>query len=109
MELLLLAVGKTGIKFVEAGIEEYTTRLRRYVPFRTEWLSDVKGAGRLPEQRQKELEGEQILSRLQSSDMVVLLDERGREYTSREFSVWLEKMMASGRKRIVFVIGGPYG
>ena len=77
--------------------------------FRTEWLRDVKGAGQLAEVRQKELEGEVILAKLQPSDMVILLDERGKEFTSREFAVWMEKQMASGRKRIVVVIGGPYG
>ena len=85
MEVVLLAIGKTNIKFVDEGIKEYEGRLRRYMTFRTEWLRDVKGAGQLAEARQKELEG------------------------SREFAVWMEKQMASGRKRIVFVIGGPYG
>ena len=109
MEVVLLAIGKTNIKFVDAGVKEYEGRLRRYVPFRTEWLRDVKGAGQLAEVRQKELEGAVILAKLQPSDMVILLDERGKEFTSREFAVWMEKQMASGRKRIVFVIGGPYG
>lgn len=109
MEVVLLAIGKTNIKFVDEGIKEYEGRLRRYMMFRTEWLRDVKGAGQLAEARQKELEGEVILAKLQPSDMVILLDERGKEFTSREFAVWMEKQMASGRKRIVFVIGGPYG
>lgn len=109
MEILLLAVGKTNIGFVEEGIREYTGRLKRYVPFRIECLKDVKGAGQLPEQRQKELEGAMILERLQGSDVVVLLDEHGREYTSREFAGWMEKQMATGRKRLAFVVGGPYG
>lgn len=109
MEVVLIAIGKTNIKFVEEGIKEYEGRLRRYMTFRMEWLRDIKGAGQLAEQRQKELEGEAILARLQPSDMVILLDERGKEFTSREFALWMEKQMASGRKRIVFVIGGPYG
>lgn len=109
MEVVLLAIGKTNIKFVEEGIKEYEGRLRRYMTFRTEWLRDVKGAGQLAEARQKELEGEAILAKLQPSDMVILLDEHGKEFTSREFATWMEKQMASGRKRIVFVIGGPYG
>lgn len=109
MEILLLAVGNTNMKFVEDGIREYTGRLKRYVQFRLECLKDVKHSGQLPEQRQKELEGAMILDRLQSSDLVVLLDEHGKEYTSREFANWMEKQMATGRKRLVFVIGGPYG
>ncbi len=109
MEVVLLAIGKTNIKFVDAGIKEYEGRLRRYVTFRTEWLRDVKGAGQLAEVRQKELEGEVILAKLQPADMGIFMDDRGQEVTSREFAVWMEKQMASGRKRIVFVIGGPYG
>lgn len=109
MDIVLMAVGKTGMKFVETGIEEYDKRLRRYVLFRTEWLKDVRSNGQLTESRQKALEGELILGKLQDSDMVVLLDEHGREFTSVEFAGWMEKQMASGRKRLVFVIGGPYG
>lgn len=109
MEMVLMGIGKTGMKFVEAGLSEYEGRLKRYVPFCTQWLRDVKGAGQLPESRQKELEGELLLSQIQSSDMVVVLDEKGKEFTSREFAGWMEKQMATGRKRLVFVIGGPYG
>lgn len=109
MEIVLLTVGKTSIGFVEEGLKEYLGRLKRYVPFRLECIKDVKGAGQLPQERQKELEGNQIQERLQVSDLVVLLDENGREYTSREFAGWMEKQMATGRKRLVFVVGGPYG
>lgn len=105
----MLTVGKTSTGFVEEGLKEYLGRLKRYVPFRLECIKDVKGAGQLPQERQKELEGNQIQERLQGSDLVVLLDENGREYTSREFAGWMEKQMATGRKRLVFVVGGPYG
>lgn len=109
MEIVLMGVGDTTKRFVSDGIAEYTGRLRRYVPFRTEWLRDIKQAGRIETERQKTLEGELILSKIQSSDMCIILDERGHEYTSREFAGKLEKMMSAGRKRIIFVIGGPYG
>lgn len=109
MELQLIAIGRTSMKFVAEGIGEYENRLKRYVPFRMECLRDVKGVGQLPEARQKELEGEQILGKLLPSDMVILLDEHGKEHTSRGFAQWLEKQMATGRKRLVFIIGGPYG
>jgi len=78
MEIVLLTVGKTSIGFVEEGLKEYLGRLKRYVPFRLECIKDVKGAGQLPQERQKELEGNQIQERLQVSDLVVLLDENGR-------------------------------
>lgn len=109
MEIELLAVGKTTIKFVVDGIAEYTGRLKHYVPYSIVPIPNVRNAGRITEERQKELEGEAILSRLANSDFVVLLDERGREYSSIEFSSFLEKQMVSGRKKVVFVVGGPYG
>lgn len=109
MDLNLLAIGKTNIGFVKDGIVEYETRLKRYIPSKFECVKDVKGAGSLPEQKQKEQEGQSILAYVQPSDLVVLLDERGREFTSREFSEWIQKQMSTGRKRMVFVVGGPYG
>lgn len=109
MNITLLAIGKTRTGFVKVGLEEYLSRLRRYVTFDVAELPDVKNAGRLPEAEQKEAEGQLILSRLLPSDHVVLLDERGRMYTSRKFAARLQTLMASGKKRLVFVIGGPYG
>lgn len=109
MDIELLTVGKTGIKFVGEGLEEYTKRLKRYIPYQIVSLPDVKKASSMTEQKQKEAEGEMILSRLQTSDYVVLLDEHGREYSSMEFSSFLQKQMLAGRKKLVFVVGGPYG
>ena len=109
MNIELLTIGKTRMRFVVEGLDEYRARLRRYVNFQIVELPDVKNAGRLPEQEQKEAEGSLIISRLQPSDHVVLLDERGRQYTSRKFASRLQSVMASGKKRLVFIVGGPYG
>lgn len=109
MEIVLLTVGKTQTGFVKDGIENYVARLRHYVAYSIIEVPDVKQAGRLPEQKQKEEEGKAILSRLATSDLVILLDERGKEYSSMEFATRMESWMAGGRKRIVFVVGGPYG
>lgn len=109
MEIELLTVGKTTIPYVISGIDEYSRRLRHYIPYRIMPLPDVKRGKVMTPDRQKELEGEQILGHLAAGDYVVLLDERGREYTSMEFASWMERQMVSGRKRVVFVIGGPYG
>lgn len=109
MEIVLLTIGKTSISYINEGIAEYCKRLRRYVTYKITELPDARKAGKVSEAEQKEAEGTQILRQLADSDMVVLLDERGREYTSREFAGFLERSMASGRKRLVFVVGGPYG
>lgn len=109
MEIELMTVGKTTSKIIIAGIEEYTKRLRHYIPYSINMLSDVRNAGKLKADQQKEAEGEMILSKLSASDFVVLLDERGKEYTSMEFSAFIERQMVAGRKRVVFVVGGPYG
>lgn len=109
MNIELLSIGKTKTDFVKKGIEEYQKRLQRYVPFAFQEIPDVKNTGKLSVEEQKEAEGQLLLSRIQSSDYVVLLDERGRQYTSVEFSEKLQKTMSSGRKKLLFVIGGPYG
>ena len=108
MDIALIAVGKTATGYVREGIEEYLKRLKQYIPFTMETVPDVRG-GKLSEEQQKRLEGERILSLIRPADRVVLLDERGAEYTSEKFAERIQKDMASGLKRLVFVIGGPYG
>ncbi|MDE6578711.1 MAG: 23S rRNA (pseudouridine(1915)-N(3))-methyltransferase RlmH [Muribaculaceae bacterium] len=109
MEIILLAIGKTTQSFIQKGIEEYLNRLRRYISFRIEILSDIKCTKSLSEELQKEKEGDLILSFVNSSDLFILLDEKGKEFTSKEFSTYLQKIIGSGKKRAVFAIGGPYG
>ena len=108
MDIALIAVGKTATGYVREGIEEYLKRLKHYIPCTRETVPDVRG-GKLSEEQQKRLEGERILSLIRPADRVVLLDERGAEYTSEKFAERIQKDMASGLKRLVFVIGGPYG
>lgn len=109
MEIELITVGKSSIPFVVEGTAEYIKRLKHYITFRITSLPDVKRVSSLTESRQREMEGESILARLQTSDFVALLDERGREFTSVEFSQFIEKRMVAGSRRLVFVVGGPYG
>ncbi len=108
MEIQLITIGKTSIPFVKQGIEIYSKRLTRYIKFSLRELPDIKNSRNMPESRQKE-EGSQILSSVSQGDTVVLLDERGKEFTSVEFASFIEKRMAAGGKRLVFVVGGPYG
>ena len=109
MKILLMAVGRTTIDFVRRGLDEYLDRLKHYVPVETKISPDLKRTAGITPARQKEQEGDAILAALQPSDRVILLDENGREYTSREFAAWTERQMASGAKRCVFIVGGPYG
>lgn len=109
MEITLLTVGKTTTGYIRTGIDEYCKRLKRYVAFSIKNLPDIKNAKNMSEEQQKTAEGSLILSELTISDMVILLDERGDMPTSRGFSAFIQKGMLGGKKRMVFVVGGPYG
>lgn len=109
MNIKLLAIGKTDDKNLQALIDNYQKRLSFYVKFDLEIIPDIKNAKNLSEAQQKEKEGELILSKITSSDHLILLDEKGKSYTSVGFSDFLQKKMNSGIKSLVFVIGGPYG
>lgn len=109
MKISLLVIGKTDADYVKKGIEEYEKRVRRYVPYEMKVISDVKNVKSMNESQQKDREEEAILAQLTAADYVVLLDERGDEFTSVGFSRFLSQRMLSGIKRLVFVIGGPYG
>ena len=109
MNIQLIAVGKTDQAALQALINEYQKRLSHYVPFDLQVIADVKNSKSLSEEQQKVKEGELILKSVASTDYLVLLDERGKEYTSVEFSAYIQKVMLSGSKQMTFVIGGPYG
>lgn len=104
-----MVVGKTTTANLRSGIEEYAKRVNRYIPFDIVELPDIKTSRKLTEAKQKETEGEMMLSRIQPSDYVVLLDEHGKEMTSREFSQNLEKKAQTVAKQLYFIVGGPYG
>ena len=109
MKTCLLVIGKTDAAFISEGIAEYEKRLMRYLPYEMKILPDVKNARNMTENLLKEKEGELILEQLQAGDWVVLLDEKGKQYTSVGFADYLAQKMLMGIKRLVFVIGGPYG
>ncbi|MBR0532944.1 MAG: 23S rRNA (pseudouridine(1915)-N(3))-methyltransferase RlmH [Bacteroidales bacterium] len=108
MRICLLTVGKTDAGWVREGLETYSSRLSRYVPFSVNEISELKNASSLSKAQVKEKEGELILSRVTAKDTVILLDEKGKEYSSSEFAKEVEKLI-SGGKNIVFVIGGAFG
>lgn len=109
MEIELLTVGKTHIGFVEEGISEYSGRLKHYIPYSIKSLPDIRNSAKMDTARQKEAEGLKILECISPADYIILLDERGKQYTSVEFSVMLEKLMNIGRRKVIFVVGGPFG
>tara|TARA_B110000305_G_scaffold102154_1_gene114862 strand:- start:272 stop:745 length:474 start_codon:yes stop_codon:yes gene_type:complete len=109
MKIKLLAIGKTDNKHLIQLIEEYQNRLKHYIKFDLEVIPDIKNVKNLSEVQQKEKEGALILSKLQNTDDLVLLDDKGKHFTSIEFSQYLQKKMNSGIKQLVLVIGGPYG
>ena len=109
MKIKLLAIGKTDDKNLQALISSYENRLKHYIKFETEIIPDIKNVKNLSEKQQKEKEGELILKKIQATDNLVLLDEKGYEFRSIEFSRFLQKKMNSGIKQMVLVIGGPYG
>lgn len=109
MNIELLTIGKTRARYVQDGLEEYLKRLRRYINFSIIEIPDIKNAGKLSQGAQKEEEGKLILAKVQNSDFLMLLDERGKQYTSEEFAQRIESLGASGRKCLKMVIGGPYG
>lgn len=108
MKTILLSVGKTDDPLFSKIIEDYKKRINFYIPFEIVIIPDIKNAKNLSEKEQKKLEGEKILKLLQHSDHVVLLDEKGKQYSSIEFAGFMEKKSLSA-KRLVFIIGGPYG
>lgn len=109
MKITLAVIGKTEVGFVRQGIDEYVKRLQHYVQFDIRYIGDVKATRNMTEAQQKDAEGKMLLAALETSDHVVLLDEHGSERTSVEYSEWLQRRMSSGCKRLVFVVGGPYG
>ncbi len=108
MKTELILVGKTINKHFVAGINDYAERIGHYMPFDIVTIPELKNTKSLTEELQKEREGELILKQIQPSDTVVLLDEHGKEFRSVEYASWIERKQQTCR-RLVFVIGGPYG
>lgn len=109
MKIVLLAVGKTSTDYLIKGIDGFLKRINHYVPMELNIIPDLKSTKGLTEETQKLREGQAMMAALQPGDVVVLLDERGKEYTSREFASQIDRKMVQGIKRLVFIIGGPYG
>lgn len=109
MKVTFLCIGKTGKKFLEEGEDEYLNRLKHYVKIDRIELQDLKNARKLTKDQIKKEEGIQFLNKIPQGDELILLDERGKHYSSIEFSNFLERKNVSGLKGITFLVGGAYG
>ncbi len=108
MRITLILTGKTKEHYLQEGIEEYVKRLKHYIPFSVVVLPDPKLSGKADLTQVKKVEGGQILQKLRSQDHVILLDERGKKYSSEGFASHLAGL--EGRTgSVVFVVGGAYG
>ena len=109
MKVALVLLGKTVNKHFVELIDEYAGRVKHYIGFDIITIPELKNTKSLSVDQQKQQEGELILKQMQAGDHVVLLDEHGKEFRSVEFSSYMEQKMQTVNKRLVFVIGGPYG
>lgn len=109
MKIRFICIGKTGKSFLEQGEQEYLKRLQHYCKVERIEIPDVKNAKKLTEEQIKVKEGEEILSKIETSDQVILLDDKGKQYTSMKFADFLQQKMNQGTKTLTFIVGGAYG
>jgi len=109
MKAALWVIGKTAFPYLNEGMAIYEKRLKHYLTYQMEILPDVKNAGKLKSAQLKEKEGELILKKLKKDDLLILLDEKGKAYTSVQFAGFIEKTLQYSNKRVVFLIGGAFG
>jgi len=109
VKIQVICIGKTHHSALRQWLPEYCKRLAHYIKFEWTELPELKNTKNLRESEQKEEEGKRLLKHLDSSDTLVLFDEKGETFTSKGFAEFLQKRMNAGTKKLVFAIGGPYG
>lgn len=109
MKALILGIGKTDESYIQTGCDIYLKRLKHYVKTNTHFIPDLKKIANISSDERCKREGDLLLKQIEPTDLVILLDEKGKDYTSRKFSQFFQKQMNTGAKRIVFVIGGAFG
>ena len=109
MKITLLTIGKTEDKYLLEGLDIYLKRLKHYISFKILEIPELKGTKSLSREQQKSKESELIFKNIHSTDHVILLDEKGQEFSSKQFSTFLNKKMVGGQQHLVFIVGGPYG
>jgi len=109
MKIKIIAIGKTHKSFLIDGENEYLKRIKKYVAIEKIEIPDLKNAKKLTFNQIKEKEGKLLLSKIEPHSLIILLDEKGKDYTSIKFSKWMQDKMNRGYKNIIFLIGGAYG
>ena len=109
MKVEFWVIGKTSFDYLNEGNDIYLNRIKHYVPFKMETIPDIKNRKKLSADQIKTKEGELILSKINTSDFLILMDERGKQRSSVEFSDYLQMMLQQSYKRLIFLIGGAYG
>lgn len=109
MKIIFAIIGETHKKWAREGEKEYIERIKHYIDFETLTIPDIKNTKNLSTELQKKQEGQALLAKILPADRVILLDERGTEFTSRGFANFIADNMNKGYRRLVFVVGGPYG
>jgi 23S rRNA (pseudouridine1915-N3)-methyltransferase len=109
MKIKFICIGKTGKSFLEEGEKEYLTRLKHYVSIERIEIADIRNAKSLTKDQIKAQEGKEILSKLVATDLLILLDERGEQFSSVSFSKFIQQKFNSGGRTLVFSVGGAYG
>ena len=109
MKIEFWVIGKTSFAYLSEGMQLYEKRIKRYLPFETVIIPDVKNAKNLSSKELKKKEGQAVLKKLDKGDFLILLDEKGKAYTSVKFSKWLEQKLQLSNKKIIFMVGGAFG
>ena len=109
MKIELWTIGKTNEAYLKEGMAIFQKRIQRYLKLETVLITAIKNAKNLKPKQVKEKEGEKILAKLNQGDFLILLDEKGKQFTSVQFANYIEKQLHQSHHRIIFLIGGAYG
>lgn len=109
MKIEFRSIGKTSFSYLNEGVSIYEKRLKHYISYQSVIIPDIKNAKNLKAHQLKEKEGAALLNKIGSGDFVIILDEKGKSYTSEKFASFLEKQMLMSHKRIIFIVGGAFG
>jgi 23S rRNA (pseudouridine1915-N3)-methyltransferase len=102
-------IGKTSLAYLQIGLDDYAGRIKKYVPFETVIIPDIKDAGSYAARDRLLKEGEKVLQKLIPQDYLILLDEGGKEFSSVQFSQFIEKELNKSYKKLIFLVGGSFG